>query len=250
MANLIQSIERALRVLLLLNKSTPMTIQNISKSLDIPRTTLYPIINTLEEYGFVTRNETTKNIHIGWQVYELGLNYKEPLDLACRDIARKLRQKWGKSVYVSIYIGDNKIAIILVEMPEKVFYYAPPMGFFTKAHATASGKVLLAHMSQDELAWIHHPGVLTQETLNTIVTSAKLLETLEEVRNTGFATDDEECLPGLGCIAAPIKNILGETIASISISGSKDSVFANSDAIKMDLMNASTQISKSIGLDF
>lgn len=248
MANIIQSVERALKVLLLVSKSDSITVQNISKALGVPRTTLYPLINTLEQYGFVSKNEYTNSIHIGWKIYELGFSYKNHLNSVSREIARKLRDKWNQSVYVSVYEKDNIIVYIVVETPNNPFIPSSPLGFFTKAHSTASGKILLSHMPIDKLSWINTQGALTHETPKTITNPQKLLEEFDIIRNRGFSIDDEECKLGLACVAAPIKNSLGEVIAAISISGNKDQIVPNFEAMKNDVIFAAKQISNNTGL--
>lgn len=248
MANIIQSVERALKVLLLISKSDSITVQNLSKALGVPRTTLYPLVNTLEKYGFVSKNEYTSSIHIGWKLYELGFSYKNHLNSVSREIARNLRHKWDQSVYVSVYEKDNIIVYIVVETPNNPFSPSSPLGFFTKAHSTASGKILLSHMPKDKLSWINTHGALTHETPKTITEPQKLLEELDIIRDRGYSVDDEECKLGLACIAAPIKNSLGEVIAAISISGSKDHIMSNFKAMKDDVIFAANQISNNIGL--
>lgn len=245
--DIIQSLDRALEILCLIGESKePLTIQSLSKAFEMPRTTLYATINTLEKHGFVSRNKNTKALELGWRPFVLGLDFsKKKLDPIVEVEARKLRQRWNQSVLVGVHATNNTIIFILSESPDKPYMIFPRLGFVGQAHCTAQGKVLLAHMNAADLQWIYEPGVLSSRTPNTITDPERLLAELEKVRMLGYAIDAEESIPGLACIAAPIMNPMGECVAAISVSGPRQELFANLEAIKNDVVSSAQYISGS-----
>jgi DNA-binding IclR family transcriptional regulator len=243
---LIQSIERAIAVLTLIRHSEePLTIANMSTVLGIPRTTLYPIIRTLEEYDLVHRDEQSRRLELGWKLYDLGLGYMEQnADIETRDEARRLRMKWQQVVYSGIYAGENLIAYTVVELPDEPHASPPQLGFFAAAHATASGKLHLAHREKKDIDWIFEPGRLVKYTPKTITDPEQLLRELDQIKKQGYAIDDEERNEGAMCIAVPVMNLLGECTKSLSISGPKKEILANFDDMKTDLILSAQRLSQ------
>ena len=85
-------------------------------------------------------------------------------------------------------------------------------------HATAAGKALVAHESEEELRKRFGPE-LKNYTKNTIRDIEDLLRNLDAARETGFATDLEEFEEGLRCIASPIRDYTRKVIGALSVSG-------------------------------
>jgi DNA-binding IclR family transcriptional regulator len=85
-------------------------------------------------------------------------------------------------------------------------------------HCTGVGKVLLAYQPAQQVDALLSSG-LKRYTEHTITDGNKLKEELAKIRRLGYAVDNEELEIGLFCIAAPIRNHLGHTVAAVSISG-------------------------------
>lgn len=243
---LIQSVERAIAILTLLRHSKEaLTIADLSTMLEIPRTTLYPIVRTLEKHNLVHRDERNKMLSLGWRVYDLGLGFvNQNADLATKEEARRLRIKWQQTVYSGLYIRNNQVVFTIVELPDTPYILSPRLGFFVNAHCTASGKVLLAYCDKAELGWIFESGELTKQGPNTITDPEQLLSELDNIRKNGYAVDDEESLDGLMCIAVPIFNHLKECIKSLSISGPKEAILSDFEDIKNDLFLSARRLSQ------
>jgi IclR family acetate operon transcriptional repressor len=85
-------------------------------------------------------------------------------------------------------------------------------------HASGIGKALLAHAGAERLARLTARG-LRGYTAHTITYAARLGEEFEEVRRCGYSLDNEERAEGMRCVAAPIRDVFGETVAGLSVSG-------------------------------
>ncbi|NLZ29085.1 MAG: IclR family transcriptional regulator [Firmicutes bacterium] len=122
---------------------------------------------------------------------------------------------------VHLVIHDNGKALYInkVENPGAVISQPSQIGVRLPMHCTAVGKVLLSGMTTEKVADILAKEGLAKITANTISQPADLHRALEEIREKGYALDDEEIQVGLRCIAAPIKDFNNKIVAAISISG-------------------------------
>ena len=102
------------------------------------------------------------------------------------------------------------------------------------AYCTASGKVHMAHMSEEELDELLASMKFVQHTPTTISNADALRKAIEQVRENGYAIDDEELDPGVRCIAAPIRDYTRRIVGAISISG--PSMRISDERIKTELV--------------
>ncbi|MNJ48186.1 Pca regulon regulatory protein [compost metagenome] len=114
-------------------------------------------------------------------------------------------------------------------------------------HASASGKVFLAHMPELELQSFLQNYKLTKLTENTITDKKKLLNNLQQIREQGYSVEDEEIEAGAYSIAAPVKDAAGQTIGTISIVGSLSRIKENEEQVLAELLAAAGEISRQFG---
>jgi len=243
--NTVKSVDRALNVLCIIGESTtPVTIKALSQYLGLPRTTLYATLNSLENFGFISRHEDTRSYRLGWRSYALGMEFrKNSIDPSAVEEARNLSHKWNHASNISVYVGNNRVAFLHSELPKRPHVVLPRLGYISWAHSTASGKVLLAHLDKPELQRVL-AGNLEALTPNTIIDPARLTEELARIREQGWALDDQESVLGLSCVAVPVKDALGRCVGSISVSGPRDDITSNLQEIRDDLFSAAKRISQ------
>ena len=241
----LQTLNRALELLNLLAQSpSSMSVIDLSNQLGTNRTTLYAMLNSLLEAGYVHKDSTTGKYVIGHKSFELGQMYlKRFLFLpAAQTSAFSLSEKWNLSVYISIYIEGGNILVISDTHPASTRILHE--GFKGPAHATAMGKVLLAGFDDSELEHELDKFDLHAFTPNTVVQRDALVAELQKIRQQGYSQDNEEYLIGLSCIAAPIKDVSGKTIAAISISGETGRVIENQHNLIRETIFTALTISK------
>lgn len=115
------------------------------------------------------------------------------------------------------------------------------------AHATSTGKVLLAYLPRAQCQELLS-APLEKYTKNTIINKAKLREELAQIRSQGYGTVQEELELGFVACAAPIFNHNGHVVAAVSVGGPSARLQAGQlgEIIKM-VVKAAGQISKKIG---
>jgi DNA-binding IclR family transcriptional regulator len=86
-------------------------------------------------------------------------------------------------------------------------------------HCTALGKAILAYLPEERVREIIDTHGLPERTDATITDEEELFDELEGIRDRGYARDMEERVAGLLCVAAPIRNLDGDPLGAISVSG-------------------------------
>lgn len=215
----VQAIERAAAVLRLLARgSGRLGLGEIAASLDLPKGTAHGILRTLQGVGFVEQNSATGKYQLGAALLHLGTSYLDVNELRSRAInwADALAARSGEAVRIGTALDGNVLVVHHVFRPDDTLQTLD-VGALLPVHATALGKVLLAY--DVALASTIRDGELASLTRRTIVKRSQLDRALAQVREAGWASDAEECLPGEAGIAAPIRTHGGLVVGAIGISG-------------------------------
>lgn len=226
MADTIQALDRALELLIYLNKKgKEVGITQIASDMGVYKSTIYRTLSTLEAKGFVKRNPETEKYWLGSQLFILGKSVENKMGIpeVIRPYAHRLHQKFHEVVNVSILEynpGDvYHSVIILKEMNDRqMLTVNPPVGSLSECHCSSVGKCLLAFGDKVDLS-VYEGKVLTRYTPNTITSLDELKEELVKVKRRGYAMDHEEQELGLTCIGAPILDQNMKAVAAISLSG-------------------------------
>lgn len=226
MSETIVSVDRALDVLILLYKNEEgMGVSEIGRELDLHKSTVHRTLATLENKDFVYQNKENGKYWLGLKIYAMGLLVGEKLSLndIIKPYAKKLFDEFNEVVNVSILDKDvnkeYKSIIILKESDTRsVLSVNPNVGSSSDAHSSSVGKCLLAFTDNIDIKkYSELP--LKKHTENTLVNYDELVKELSDVREKGYAVDNEEQEIGLFCIGAPILDSEGNPVAAISISG-------------------------------
>jgi DNA-binding IclR family transcriptional regulator len=134
-----------------------------------------------------------------------------PLREAAKPFIKELMEKTGECAHLAVYSQGKALYIDQVESPATLRVNAQ-VGTMNPLHCTALGKILLAFCDAP------FPTELESYTPATITDPAKLRNHLEQVKQLGYAVDDQEFDSGVRCIAAPAYDFRGRGIAAIGIS--------------------------------
>ncbi len=226
MSETIVAVERALDILLTLyNNGKEMGVSEISRELNLQKSSVHRTLMTLEKKDFVRQNLDNGKYWLGLKIYALGLLIGEELSLVdtIRPYSKELFNEFHEVVNVSILDKDvsdgYKTIIIMKESDEKkVLSVNPNIGSRTDANVSSVGKCLLAFNKDiDRNKILATP--LIKHTEYSIIDHQALFDELEKVRQNGYAIDKEEQELGLTCVGAPIIDKHGRAVAAISISG-------------------------------
>jgi DNA-binding IclR family transcriptional regulator len=214
------ALQRGLKLLLLLARAREsMSLSELSAAVGVSRSTVYSLLATLQEYGFVEKDPRYKQYRLGLATFELGSAYLGKVDLvsAFDEVAKALVQLCQETVKLAVldgrdvvYLGRQQGSLHSVQLVARVGSRMP-------AHATAVGKVLLAALSDADIARLYEGHSLAALAPNTITSMEALWERLEHVRRDGVAYDDAESSPGVHCVAAPVYDHSDRAVAAISV---------------------------------
>jgi len=246
----ISSLDRGLRILDILSReSQGLGVTEISRRVGADKSVVYRTLSLLMAHDYVEQDASSKKYVLGFKIMELAGRRLRSIDLfsTAKPILKEVVQETGEIVVLAVMIGDV-LAYLDKEQGPHAVHIASGLGQPIPLHATASGKAILAHMSDSELVRLSREKGLPALTSKTITNFSDLKAHLAEVRVRGYAIDDEETYPGIRCVAAPIRNHRGAVLASISISGPTQRVTEANLTVFADIvMSAAAKISARLG---
>lgn len=214
-----KSAQRALELLeLLTRRETPMTFTDLADELHYPRSSLHGLLRTLVERGWADYDAASRGYVLGIRTLEAGNAYTRSLGLVERalPLMRRIRAALDETVQLAVLDGMEVVYIAKVDGGQALTL-ASEVGRRLPAHATGIGKVLLAGLPDSELDTRLTGNRLRPVTANTITTHTALRAQLAQIRQRGFALDNEEYTLGLRCVAMPAYDHTRRTVAALSV---------------------------------
>jgi IclR family transcriptional regulator, KDG regulon repressor len=215
-----QAIQRALDVLdAIAEAPRGLTLTELSKTLDLPKSSVLRLIANLEMRHFVEQDRSSR-YRIGLRVFSIGGQALADSNLrtCARPYLEDLAQRVGESTYLAILDQDQALYIDRIESPMPVLSLSP-IGSHRPLHITAVGKVLLAAMGADAALEILGRRAVLDKAKTLPVEPEALRRRLEKITVQGYAVDVGEFDKGLTCLAAPIRDAHGDIIAALGVSG-------------------------------
>ena len=216
----VQSVDRALTLLEGLARSAggvPLTELAARAGLNI--STCHHLLATLIKWGYVAK-APGRRYALGARGLHLGQAFLKQVDLPRRaqPYIERINDETGESVHLAVLQGDSIITLMKREGRHAVRVDTGAVGASDAAHATATGKAMLAWLPEHEMRRILALGRMTAFTPHTITDADTLIEELRLVRRNGHAVDREEFQPGVVCIGAAIRDHLGAVVGAVSAS--------------------------------
>jgi len=219
-----KTIDGALKILCRFNHASPeWTIRDLAQQLDVPYSTAYRYVSTLEESGYLVRHRPTESYRIGLPLIELAGVALNQIDVRVHGLSHldHLADLTGLNANLALlYEGDTFHIAYAVRSAVPRMYTA--LGRRAVAHCTALGKTLLAALPFDEVRSLVETYGWRPYTPRSIQNFPDLEKALAEVRTQGYALDRGERHLGTSCVAAPIRDKTGQVIAAISVTGPND----------------------------
>ena len=218
-AGSIQVIERMAKLLNAIGDNDgPASLKVLSAETGLHPSTAFRILASLMEQGYVERDESGHYL-LGARLLQLGARVRAHLDVRkeARPIMDWLRNEIGETVNLTQREGDE---IIYVERAtsNRIMRVEQVIGSHAPLHVTAVGKLMLAENGEQACrAYAERTG-LPAYTDNTITDVDALVETAMAYADAGYALDNEEAEPGVGCIGVLVHDSHGSVVAGLSIS--------------------------------
>jgi DNA-binding IclR family transcriptional regulator len=224
-------------------------ICNIVEQLGYNKSTVFRILNTLKNRGYIFQNESDSTYQIGpkfsrfSQLYQENLNFVDML----KPYIKKMSEKYNECVNISVLDNSSldypaQISIYRTNQSSSAIGFRYKKGIASLCHASASGKCFLAFADQSYLDRYYGCN-LSKYTEYTITNWDELTKDLIQIRKDGYATEHNEYEVGLTCIAVPILDSNNTVLASVSLTGSTLRIEAfNPDEIIKDLKQLAKKV--------
>jgi DNA-binding IclR family transcriptional regulator len=239
--------KRTIEILDLVSKNPEgLTLGEITAILDIPKTSVYDILVTLESLNAIeVADERLKSYVIGVKTFVIGNSYIQNADLIkiSREILKGLGNKLGRTTFIAKE-SQKKIIYLYKYEPSNAIITTSNIGTLNEVYSTSLGKAIVAF--RDDYEEYLNDITFKPISKNTITNKEDFITELIRVRQRGYSLDDREFDDMLSCVGAPIFNHNGKVEAAISAAGfySDD---LDIDYISHSVMKAAKQISEKLG---
>ncbi|RJT07207.1 IclR family transcriptional regulator [Halococcus sp. IIIV-5B] len=233
-SGLVQTTQTTIEVIEALTQLEPAGVSTVANHVGIPTSTAFDHLKTLEYHEFVTREN--REYQLGTRFLSIGGRHRsrDVLYRVARPEIEKMAYKTGE--HANLMIEEFGQGVFLAKAKgEDAFQIDTYIGKRVNLQTTSAGKAILSCLPDDRIDEIIDRHGLPAITPTTITDRGRLFEDIERIREQGFATDDEERLQGVRCVAAPLRNPEDVAIGAVSISGPKSGM--RSDRFKEDIPN-------------
>lgn len=216
----VRSVERAVDLLeILMSTVEPLSLTELSETAGLHPSTAHRLLATLERKHFIHQNNKSKQYTLGPRLNFLLVGGSQPY-IYLRDrvtpILQEIAAELGENVSFSVRNGYK--AMLLAQASSGRLIDVQIQDAILPMHCTAAGKVMLAHLPQAEVQRIMAEAGMPALTSKSITDLASLQDALRLTRQRGYATDMEEWVEGIRCIAVPVFSVKPKVIGAISVS--------------------------------
>jgi IclR family KDG regulon transcriptional repressor len=190
----------------------------IAERSGLSKSSAHALVTSLVEIGLLEKTPD-RRFRLGHKLLGFSETILAGSDVfnSTRDILNDLMQKLGRSVYLAIQDGLHVVYINRLQGSSAVPASLGNAGYTLPAHASAAGKILLAHLADTKVRSILEKQGLVPLTRRTITSESALVSELRTTRKRGYAYSQGEYVPELYCIAAPVWDWDNKVVAALGI---------------------------------
>ena len=247
---IVSSVQRAINMLNLLQYSEKgLTFTEIMNHENLPKTTVFRIINTLKINDFLRYDEETSRYSLGPQILVLGCVAMGSTNVSkvALPIMEELRDATGETVTLYVRRGTHKLCAQKIESHEEIRMTAS-VGKASPIYVGASGIVLMSGISPEKLDAFIDRLELVPVTSHTIVDRGELKKRVDFVRENKYCQSKNERQLGAAGIGTPVFNNMGQIVASLNVSGPVERFESGKVSEWIDLLiDAGDKLSRELG---
>src|SRR5882757_1853576 len=224
-----------------------LTLSEIARSASLPAATARRCLLTLEELGYIMRSG--RSFLLRPKVLELGAAYLESMniELLTKTHLEELARRTGDSAALCVLDGTETVYVARASI-RTLLRLEAHVGSRFPAHATSTGRALLAGLSAERLQRYFDTATLEALTDRTVTDPGKLRQLIEDCRRTGYSAVEDELAYGVVALAVPVFDQYGRVVAALNSSGHSRRVAKGKlvrERLRM-LQQVSRQISKDL----
>jgi IclR family transcriptional regulator, KDG regulon repressor len=218
--NRLSSVTTAIRLLKAFSEDeVEIGVSALAQKLKVAKSTVHRLAVTLVAEGLLEQNPETERYRLGVGLFGLGTLVRRRMNLSneARPYLFDLRKHTGETIILGIPTDTEVMHVYDLESPQAVGIKSD-LGARRPAHCTAVGRAIFAFAPEETVERLL-AGPLVRRTPHTITDPARVREIFAEVRQRGFAIEDEESEPGIRAIAAPVRDSTGAVVGAVGVAG-------------------------------
>ena len=194
-----------------------LTIADVSRATGLTRAVVRRCLYTLKELGYAGTDG--RMYFLQPRILNLGYSYLStaPVPIAAQPVLEEMSETLGEASSVAV-LDDGAVVYVGRAATKRIMSVTLGVGSRLPAYCTALGRVLLAHLTDEQVSIELSKVDWTQHTKHTVTSRSRLEELLVEVRQEGYAINDQELEIGLRSIAVPVRNVVGTVVAAMNVS--------------------------------
>ena len=249
----VQVIDRAFDILeILCIEREGLGVTEIGNRLALHKSTVHRILSAMAERGYIEKASEKGVYKIGLKLVEISSVYLNNVELKteARPYLSELTSKMNQPTHLATLNGNDVVYIDKVEVVNSIRLYSQ-IGLRVPVYCSALGKSLLSGLSDAEVEEKIAKVQMLPYTKATITDKTEFLRQVKQVRQRGWALDDEEHEAGVRCIAAPVFDYRGKAIAAVSVSGPSGVISPEKDEeVASIVKETALKISKRLGYKY
>lgn len=230
------------------SRDRELGVSDLARRLGLGKSTVHRLVTTLAAEHLLEQNPDNGKYRLGLAVYDLGAAVSTHLDLheAVVPPMERLRNATGETVQVAVLDDREVVYVERLDSPHTLRLFLD-VGRRNWAHSTATGKCLLAHLSDYELDQVLDGWTLERITPKTVVNKTALRKQLGLIRRQGYAHNINESEVGVLSVAAPLRSLHGGVVAAMSVAGPAPRMEDIMDKVAAAVLEAAAMASRRLG---
>jgi DNA-binding IclR family transcriptional regulator len=194
-------------------------VSSLAKRLGIAKSTVHRLAVTLVAEGILEQNPENERYRLGINLFRLGALVRQRMNVSneAKPHLVELRELTNETVHLAI-LNQNQIIYVYNLESRQAIRARSDVGVRKPAYCTAEGLVMLAFQPAEVVDDVIAEG-LVPRTAHTRTDPERMRARLLEIRQAGYALEDEESEIGMRCIAAPVRDANGSVIAAVGVAG-------------------------------
>jgi DNA-binding IclR family transcriptional regulator len=238
------AVTRAMAVIeLLVDSPEPQKLSTIARELEMPKSSCFTILSTLEAAGYVRQGEDNDAWALTLRLYYLGMKTAQAADIVpvAQPLLERLRDETGLTSNLALLDARSISYAIKVDAPSFVRFETTP-GRRASLHLTAVARAVLAHLPTEVRNGMLRGYRFEGGTSHAFRSRREFDAELERVRKRGFAVEDQEEMLGVRCLAAPLMATDERCIGAVGVVGLAAEV-SDPDAIATEVIATARRLS-------
>lgn len=246
----VPALARGLDILCAFNRKTPeLSAPELTKKLDLPRSTVFRLLQTLEAGGFLESTQDGRKYRLGVGVLRMGFEFlaSQSVVEVGRPLVNALSQETNLAANLVIRDGQSIVYVISTK-PRSAFASSITVGTRLPAHATVFGRVLLGDCSLAQLGTIF-PDTLTSTSKQTPDSIAALHAMCRDDAARGFGISEGFYEPNISTVAVPVRDHNNRITAAVGLTITHGNVSQGliDTGIVESVINTAAELSLSLG---